>query len=789
MNKYKQKLTAYCSDLPWCDFNQETLGTTVMDFVWQKESFYRRWCQKWFENFQFVYGNHDVKWVRQFGFAIDTDFLTRKKFATAKKSKTNISRLVAETLTAAIYARQPKWDVTPASDSARQSKNISQMTQNLLDYLMKILDCHARFRVAAAGYTTYGKVGAVVRWNQRSGVIKWVPKWRRVKKPVMTTMMKEDVVLGGVIETTVQAIDSIGQPMFEDTWEPVLNNEGEVAQIPQAQGCPEIQILTPFEYRYEEGKSIKDAKWVEWIRLIDYDDFLREYSDLDGKTKYFDQITPDMSTQRVHQYAIRQFFRMHYISPDYDSKPVDMATSGVFLKNKVLVIEHYDKPDVDLWPYGRRVIIANGQCTHVTQPDFSVATTGGWHPFCEALWFNIAPSCMPCSAMNDVVQKNKELNVADSLILTALHRNMGSSLLVKIGSGLDPTRVTGNPGDIHEVNDLQAAKFLHDEQPISPSIPMIRQNIKDDVFEGSGAQDSLRGERSKNVSAGYALRQLQEREERRIAPARDVFEEFIANIGEKLVACFRTKVQSVGDDIMGYLKRSAAGEFLPDEAVTFLTRNIEIGVDINIEPGSMQVESKATKQYNLLDLVTKTSFGQKLSTDAKVADNFLKEFGAETLRGYAGAHTDRASMENELFTDMLRLGPDRLGQSLPIVIFEDDDNIHIQEHSDFLIRNASDMTKNQAVMLQFLQHIEKHRIQDKEKKGEVPPGSTQATQIAQSVASRNPVNTQQIQAEIQQRKLEPPPPAPSSPPKESPEAPKQAEIKQQTPAQNTQPAQ
>ena len=755
--KLQERLTTYCHDLPWCSFSEDELGKVITDFVWRKEAYYRRWAQKWFENFQFVYGNHDVKWVRSFGFAVDVDFLSRKQNRTAKQSKTNISRLVAETLSAAIYARKPKWDVSPASDSATQTKSLASMTQDMLDYLMTVQKNHDRFSVAANSFVVYGKVAAVTRWNPAAGIIKWVPKWRRVRKPLMTTGMKEDPILGGVIETEIQALDSYGQPMFDTTWEPAINPDGSVATQPEPQGSTETLILTPFEYRYEEGKSIDDTKWIEWIRLIDYDDWLREYRNVEGRTKYYERVLPEMNAARVHQFAIRQFFRMFYVSPEFDAKQIDMSTSGAYLRNKVLIIEHYDRPDPVLWPKGRRVIVANGECTHITVPDYSLNTVDGWHPFSESVWFNVAPSSMPASAMNDVVQKNKELNTADSLILTALNRNCGSMLLVKAGAGLDQSRITGNPGEIHPVQDLDAARWLRDEQPISPVVNQLRQNIKDDVYEGSGAQDSLRGERSKNVSAGYALRQLQEREERRIAPARDRFESFIANIGAKCFACFRQNVQTLGDEVMGYLKRSAAGEFAADEAITFLTRNIELGVDIKVEPGSMQVESKATKQFNLLDLAQKTAFGQKLASDPKVQDDFLKEFGAEAFRGYAGAHIDRAAGENELFTDMLRLGPDRLGQGLPVVMFEDDDNVHIQEHTDFLVRNATDMMRNQVTLMYFLTHVEQHRIQLKTKQGEIDPQAASLTMMSQAAARREQINPQSIQADAQQRKLMPPP--------------------------------
>lgn len=787
MSKIDKRIKQYCKDAPWADDNPDTLGSTIMNNIWDREAFHRRWCQKWFENFQFVYGNHDVKWIRSLGFALDVDFLSRKRNPNHHKSKTNVSRLIAETLSSAIYARQPKWDVSPASESARQSKNISQLVQHALDYWMIVLNGHDKFSQWATDFTVYGKAAAVVRWNNNAGIIKWVPKFRRVKTPVMTTVMKQDPVLGGVIEVEDQAINSIGQPMFTETWQPITDQSGEIAKEPKPQGSPEILLLTPFEYQYEEGKDIHDAKWVRWFRLIDYDDFINEYDSLAGKTKHYADISPDMSTAIVKNFAIRQFFRLHFVSPDYDSKPIDMSTSGAYLKNKVLVVEHYDKPNVNSWPYGRRVIVANGMCTHITQPEFSTNKAGGWHPFVEANWFRVSPSTMPSGAMNDVVAKNKELNTADSLIITALHKDMGSALLVKTGSGIDPSRWTGTPGDIHECSDIQGARWLNNEQPISPAVPAIRQAIKDDVFEQSGAQDSLRGERSKNVSAGYALRQLQEREERRIAPARNKFENAVAEVGEKVIACFRECVENIGEDMMGYLKRSASGEFLPDEAVSFLTRDIELGVDIKIEPGSMQVESKATQQFNLLELIQKTPFGARLSQDVKVQDDILKVFGAEQLRGFSGAHRDRAANENELFTDMLKLGPDRIGQTSPIVIFEDDDEVHIAEHTDFVVRNATETMANPAVLQIVLTHLETHRIQGKAKMGEVPPQAAAMTSIAQSTARQTPLDPMAVQAEVQARKNSPQPSVPQPPEAGTPKPPQAGAPKPPQPSAPQQP--
>jgi hypothetical protein len=103
-----------------------------------------------------------------------------------------------------------------------------------------------------------------------------------------------------------------------------------------------------------------------------------------------------------------------------------------------------------------------------------------------------------------------------------------------------------------------------------------------------------------------------------------------------------------------------------------------------------------------------------------------------------------------------------LGQGLPVVMFEDDDNIHIQEHTDFIVRNATDMMRNQVTLMYFLTHVEQHRIGLKTKQGEISPEAAKLTMMSQSQARQRPVDPAAIQADSQMRKLQPE--APGAPP-------------------------
>jgi hypothetical protein len=775
-NTKKLLLETTCGMLPWCVEDPEKLGPCITEFMYTSETYVKRWSQKWFENYQFIYGNQQLRWSKRYDFAVDYDFLRKNNTPLNQKSQTNISRVIAEALTSAIYGTLPTWEVTAADESSQKGTRLGKLGEKILDYHVQALKAGNKFRSSAAAFVTFGQVAIKVEWDKNGGGLRWTPRYQRKQAPVMTTMMVPEPILGGLIEKSVPATDMNGQPIMDERWEPVKDQYGKQQLDPSPLGGIKLTIRTPFSLRRSPGAvGLDDAKWIEDIEVMDFDEFLSKYKDIKGKTRFFEEVSPGLDQSGAYSFALRHYMRMHYVVPSFheDSvRGVEVTNNSYYFNTKVLVVEHYDRPDPERWPMGRLVIVANGQCVAVTEPQFHNNAVDGWHPYSEALWWCCPPSNYATGPMNDVIGKNRELNVTDSLISTSLLRNLGSQLLIKVGSGLDRNKISGTPGEIHEVNDPgNAALWLHDPTPISPAISQVRTQHKDDVYETSGAQDSLRGDRSKGVTAGYALRQLQEREERRLTPARDAFADMIANVGAKILACFQQNAVYLGDQMMGYLRRSAAGEFTPEEVVAFMSSSMDFGCDVKVREGSMALKSKGTQQATLMDLA-KGPLGQRLANDDVVLDNFLKYFDAEQLRNRKSSHRDRASRENNVFADMLRLGSDKLGASYPIVLFEDDDAVHVDEHTDFFVRNAEDIMKDPDVLNQFIVHIERHRIQGNEKQATVPPGSSQ--QVPQMMAQGLQPQTQTIVQEQQMRKAQGadqpaqgpapvPPPAPKGP--------------------------
>lgn len=767
------KAALYAPDLPWNTFKPSDLGPCVMNFVNDHEPYFRRWAEVWYENFQFLFGNQNLRWSRKYGFAVDYDFLrTNNGNTTAMRANTNITRVIVEALTSFIYGNVPDWAAETMDESSLKGKRFQKIAERLLECYNQRLLLHKELRVAAAIYVIFGQVGTETEWNRMAGTLIDVPRYKKVLSPVYSTYMSPNPATGGLIEVPTQLVDESGMPIQEQTWEPVRDGKGRQVIDKMFTGDVSVNMLTPFEYRRELGKyGMHKTRYVQRFKLLDYDEYLDMYENIDGKTDRFHNIRPVYSDPVVYNMAIRHFMRMQFTTPptaeDGYRRFQNVFKSSLF-RYKVFVVEHWDKPHPKKWPEGRRLVIANGECVAITKPDYSTNKMDGWHPFTEAQWLTAAPNSLAAGPVNDVVRKNKELNIKDSLMATAVRRNMGSELLVKSNSGYDPQKKTGEPGNIQEVNDINGVRWLHDDMPIPPVMSRLREMDKEDVYETSGAGDALRGESSSGATSGYQERQREEREEKRVGPARKEFEFAVSGMGEKLVACLKANAIKLDENVMGFLKRAAAGEFSTQDVVAFLSSPIGYGVDIKVVKSSMIIKSKATMQATLQELAG-GALGPRLANDAKVLDEYLKYFDAETLRDASAPHRDRACRENEVFLDMFRLGPDTDGIQTPIVLFEDDDDIHMQEHAEFMIKNFEDLRNNPALLEQVIIHNERHRLQKQEKMGQLMPGASTQTAVMEKQAMQAALPT--VQTVFQDTQMR-----------------KQAEMRQQQGAQNPAPA-
>lgn len=745
----------YAKNLPWNVFKPEDLGPAIMQFHHEQDGYYRAWAQRWFENMMFLYGNQNIRWSRRHQMAVDVDTLLQRSKNISARTQTNLVRLIAEGLSSFIYGTIPSWETLETNQQSLKSQRVAKIVQSFLDAYMEKLSMDDQLQNAANIFTVYGQVGCEIDWNDMAGHMMEIPRRKKVQAPIYTNYMAPNPITGGMLEVPTAYLGSDGQPMSEERWEYVLDDWGRQVVDKVFAGDVNTEILTPFEYRRaSDSTGMFDAKYTSRMRLMDYDEFMDKYRDYPGKTKEFYKIKPVAYDPSVYSYAVRHFMMLRYVTPPSVGEVIGRKSfvfRGNYFRQKVFVIEHFDKPHPDKWPNGRRVVVANGVAVIVTKPNYSTNRRDGWHPFAEAQWLAVQPSSQSMGPINDVVTKNRELNKKDSLIATSVRRNMGSVLLVNPTTGFNADEISGEPGQVMEVLDPgNSAMYLHDTMPIPPVIQNLRENDKADAYEMSGAQDALRGDRTVGASSGYHAKIIEEREQARLTKPKRAFEKFVSTIGGKMFHCFRGNVMNMNPDLIGRIQRSVAGEATEQDIVSILTQPVDLGIDIYVKKSSMAVKSEATEQATLLELANGPAANQL--QDRRVLDDMLKKFNAEALRDASGTHRDRAQKENQTFIDMVRLGVDSEGIARPVVMFEDDDDIHIAEHQDEFLRNADLLRSNEHILMEFIEHMERHRIQKQEKTGTMVPGASMQVPAMMSMSRGiQPPQPQEIQVQQMQR--------------------------------------
>lgn len=756
-----KKAMSMASDHPWNVTTPEELGPCISTFIDWHEPYFRKWAESWFMTMQYVFGQHNFRWSNKNGYAVDYDSLKDRQGGGSSsyvRAYTNIARIAVESLASGLYASAPTWDVDAVGDSATAGRKQKRIISKLLDGMFDTMMCDKDTAAAAFVFSMFGQVAFESLWNPMAGRVMTLKQYEDKQGADLVTYMADNPAIpGGLFQTPTPQTDSSGRPYLTQNVSPARDASGKEVYRKIYSGNNQMNVLTPFEYRRAVGSiGMHRTRYVQIFKLMDYDQWLDFYSQIPGKNKNFGAIEPVTSTSSVYQFAMRFYARLMFITPpsgsEFGSRWGANMVGGV--SKKVLVVEHYDEPHPEKWGEGRRVIVSNGLCTHITKPDYNTNKIDGWHPLSEAQWMNSYPSSIASGPMQDLVKKNRELDVMDSFIATAMRRSLGGQYLVKTGSGIDPNRLTGEPGMVHEVTDPYGIRILHDDMAIPPVVAEIRNMQKEDAYAQAGALESQRGVVDEG-SSGYQTRLFEEREDKRLSPARKSFRNALAGAGEKNIYCLHKNVIKLDDQLMGYLIQNAAGEFTPSDVISFLATPLNIGNKIRITDTSMLYKSSASLKADIAQMVSSNpAFAMKLSTDAKLYDQYLKIYGLEHMRDKSAAQRDRAERENETFLDMISMGPQSYGMMLPRVLFEDDDLIHDDEHTEFMIRYYELVKDNPEFMLAYYQHVETHRMQREVKAAKLLPGAALLTgQMQQLAGAQQPPNLQQVSMDAQMKQL------------------------------------
>lgn len=739
--------------MPWTTNEPRRLEQAVNALVSQADLQNRRWAQKWFESFQFVLGNHYLKWSRQYDFAIDTDFL-RGDNDTRKRSQTNISRTVVESTAALIYSNLPDIYAAPLYDGSSRGTRLAKTIESLVETYNERLNLHEEFDAGSVMYVMYNKVFAAITYDMNRGATFKRQKQQLVNVPKMTTIRQTDPLTGEDVVVPTPMMGPDGQPVMIQSQQAIIDpNTGRPVLETVRNGDVRVEMLTPFEIQYDPlAKTFSKAKWVSRIRVMDYDDFMIEFASQEGVIeRNMSRVTAGNLSSPVKNMAFRHFLRSVFALPPVLDFNGQLNLSNLFnLKNKILVVEYYDRPTeghrYNPTPYlaqGRRCVMANGVLCLVSTPQYLMNNDTGWHPILEAKWLPLPPSQHATGPMSDTVQKNRELNLTDTMMTLAIQRQAGSTLVINENSGIDKTKWSGEPGQtFYTSGDPQAAAtYIADKSPLPALVQQYRALQKEDVYEVSAAQDSIRGERSVGANSGYQAQIYEEREKKRTSKASNNWESFIRQIYQKMIACLQQNVAKLDEQVIARMMRSMDGEITVSDIISFLNGPIDFGVDIKITPDSMQTKSKATKIANMVEAMNNPAVAQRMMQDSSVVDAYLDFLGIDVLRSVSSSHRDRANRENAVFSDMISfIDPNQLvqafGDDMPTVIWQDDDLVHLLEHTRDLVKNFDKYKRNPGLLRAHSVHMTWHEQNYKAKQNQQSPYLASQSQMIEQNAEQ-----------------------------------------------------
>ncbi len=734
--------------MPWTTNDPVKLEQALIGLTLQADYINRRWAQRWFENFQFVLGNHYLRWSRQFDYAVDIDFL-RGGMDTQKRSQTNISRTVVESLSSMIYSQLGDIFAEAKYDSTSRGARLAKLLESLSTCYDERLGMHEKFDIASVMFVMFDKVYAAIDFHQAKGASFQRPRQELRKVPRMTTRLEPDPVTGELMTVPVPVLGADGNPVMVDAFEDVIGPDGRPVMEWVKTGDLDVTMHSPFEVAYDAmAKTFSESKWTQRYMVMDYDDFMTKYGDQEGVIEEeIDRVRGGHISHPIKNVAMRHFMRtMFAMPPLLDAGGQLNMTSMHTLRHKVFVVEHHDRPSEghrkNRTPWlseGRRCIVANGRLVLVSTPQYRMSHDTGWHNLAECKWLPLAPSNQSSGPMSDTVQKNREINLTDSLTTLAIQRLSGGAVIINENSGIDKNKWTGEPGMTYysSTDPSSAVSIVGERQPLPPVVTQRRETLKEDIYEVSGTGDALRGGRSPGASSGYQARLYEEREKRRSSKASNNWESFAAMIYMKRAACLQQNAVKLDQSVIARIMRSSDGDVTESDVLAFLNGPIDFGVDLFIRPDSMRTKSKATQIADIQESLAIPAIAERLVQDPAVVDSYLDFLGIDVLRDINSVHRDRAKKENCIFNDMIPYkDPAQLmaafGHDLPTVIWQDNDLVHMVEHARDFVKNFDKYRRNPAAMSAFTYHQAWHEQNYKAKGGQQTPYLAQtATEMAQ----------------------------------------------------------
>ena len=269
-----------------------------------------------------------------------------------------------------------------------------------------------------------------------------------------------------------------------------------------AQGDVTIRVENPFGIFHDWSARDDGVTGCRWMATRHWMDcaVVAEWLGVDEA-----DVQPDEGQLGLTNYeeAIA-FFGPGWWDPHYWRVPDEKRS------HRTMTVDMWERPS-RAYPKGRRIIYASGKVWVDTRNPYVGERSSICHlPFVKQDWMPHPGRFWGASLVEDLVSPQRNLNEARSCLLEFLRIFGRPATFVGSNSGIDPKKMTIEPGGVYTVNEVSKGVSHAPAPNLPPAVAEIGNLVQSDLNLISSASDIQESSLPGQLRSGEALRQIQE---------------------------------------------------------------------------------------------------------------------------------------------------------------------------------------------------------------------------------------------------------------------------------------
>ncbi len=494
------------------------------------------------------------------------------------------------------------------------------------------------------------------------------------EKLIESAFKKND--LSSVTKKVTTWSETCGTGFYKIIWDNHGGNRlGEVNKNEVYEGDVGILPVSPFEIFPDSlyTENIEDCKSIIHARAMSVSDVFEKYG-------------ISVAGQKVSVYNLKNSSSL----TDYED----------VIDNACVVIERYEKPCKAL-PNGRLITVAGGKLLYLGElPYINGAGASRSFPFVKQECLSVAGSFFGVSVVDRLIPIQRAFNAVKNRKHEFLNRLSMGLLTVEDGSlDVDDLVEDGlSPGKVLVYRQGAKAPEIMADMTMPSDFKEEEFNLLNEFVIVSGVSDVVSSSSNASVSSGTALQILVEQDNSRLLMSAEEIRRAIVEVAKHTVRLYAQFTEGV----RAVMAKDGRGKM----RVYYADARAVSSDDVYLDSENELLYTNSQKKEMIFKL-----YNSGLLTDEEgklrpaVKEKVLALLGYKDLdyqKGLSRLQEEKALNENETLL------------SLDVPVEEiDDDNIHVDEHTRYVLSEYTSITEEQKT--RFYTHINAHKNQLKNK--------------------------------------------------------------------------